>query len=72
MLTRGDMVLYNGERGVICNTHPLVMRTFGLATYVPLIGRPRLLEAAFAPEERPLPDAVRARIVAWLRRHGHA
>lgn len=65
MASRGDLVMYNGERGVVCCTDPLVMRCVDVHAYVPLRSAAVVLEQGYDPGCT-LRDEVRERIRAYL------
>lgn len=61
---RGDLVeSLGGERGIICNTDPLVMRTTEFTSYVPLEAA-RLVERGVG--DACIPEDVLARIRRYL------
>ena len=70
----GDLVVTRGgERGVVCCTVPLVMRSLWFHSYVPL-GEVewRLVEAGFRPDEPTPSEALVERIERYLARRDSA
>ena len=65
----GDLVEINGERGVVCATEPLVMKSLLFHSFVPIVrGDVRIIERSFEPQCT-IREAVLQRIRDYLDAH---
>ena len=63
----GDLIMHGDERGIICATHPLVMKSTNFHCYVPISLHPTILERGHDPTCN-IPVAVLERIKEYLAR----
>ena len=65
----GDLVESNGERGVVCATEPLVMKSLMIHSFVPIVrGDVQVIEQGFDPQCT-IREAVLQRIRDYLDAH---
>lgn len=68
---RGDLVAYNGERGIICHEDPPIMRCVDFHCYVPVLGPLTVLQAGHEPTAS-IREEVVQRIRAYLDASGES